>query len=233
MSSIPKYCTSRTVLIVCICFCFQKSLLKCYVCYSYYHPKCHGSEDKIKTVKDNRFCCGVCEKGRKLSTPPNDGKETTVPKKTRAFSQTRVKPANTDNKFSNDGFLGFNLSDANEVIESTSDDDASEPNQSFHLRRLRPEVNLTQQRSVSSDQNTCIIDATEWSADQVYKYFRNIFPRHAYVFKDHEIDGPSLYLLKRSDVVRGFDIKIGPALKLYNHILKIQNKTDDDTMSWQ
>lgn len=63
----------------------------------------------------------------------------------------------------------------------------------------------------------------------LFKHFKSIFPRHAHVFKDHEIDGPSLYLLKRKDIIRGFNIEIGPALKLYNHILMMQTKSRDPT----
>lgn len=224
-------------------FRFQKHLLKCYICFSYFHPKCHGTEDKIKIIKENRFCCGNCGKSRKINTPPNAAKET-APKKTRAFAQARcMKPSTTDNKFANDGktgFLGFNAS--NEVIEASSSDEADEPPQ-FHRRPiLRQNSQSCQIRQRSSSQSRLsriddgddngIIEPSEWSTDQVFKYFRNKFPRHAHVLKDHEIDGPSLLLLKRGDVVRGFDMKIGPALKLYGEILMIQTRCQDQTLSW-
>ena len=37
-----------------------------------------------------------------------------------------------------------------------------------------------------------------------------------------EIDGPSLLLLKRSDVLQGLSLRLGPALKIYNHVMKLQ-----------
>lgn len=228
-----------------IAFRFQKHLLKCYICFSCFHPKCHGTEDKIKVIKENRFCCGNCGKSRKIATPPHAAKET-VPKKTRAFAQTRcVKPTTTDNKFANDsktGFLGFSA--ANEVIESSSSDEADEPPPSHPrlsrpIRRQSSQSGQMQLRSSSEsrlsrndDEGSAIIEPGEWSADQVFKYFRSKFPRHAHVLKDHEIDGSALLLLKRGDVVRGFDIKIGPAVKLYGEILMIQTRCKDPTLSW-
>lgn len=37
-----------------------------------------------------------------------------------------------------------------------------------------------------------------------------------------EIDGQSLLLMKRSDVLTGLSIKLGPALKIYQHVIKLQ-----------
>jgi len=40
------------------------------------------------------------------------------------------------------------------------------------------------------------------------------------VFQD--IDGASLLLMKRSDVLVGLHLKLGPALKIYNQVKKLQ-----------
>ena len=40
-----------------------------------------------------------------------------------------------------------------------------------------------------------------------------------------EIDGQSLLLLKRSDVLQGLSLRLGPALKIYNHVMKLQTST--------
>lgn len=154
-----------------------------------------------------------------------------------------MKPATTDNKFASDskiGFLGFNANEA--ANSSSSNDEAEVPPQPRLSRPIRSgsqmQRNQQQQRSSSDNRHSSIdgdastIDAREWSADEVFRYFKSIFPRHAHVFKDHEIDGPSLYLLKRGDIIRGFDIKIGPALKLYGHILMMQTKNKDQTLAW-
>ncbi|KAM7342025.1 L(3)mbt interactor in ovarian somatic cells [Cochliomyia hominivorax] len=77
-----------------------------------------------------------------------------------------------------------------------------------------------------------IPDVKEWSVDQVYEYFCKHFPKEAHVFKDEEIDGRSLLLLKRSDVVKKLPIKLGPSLRIYSLILKIQAQLNDPTLGW-
>lgn len=54
-----------------------------------------------------------------------------------------------------------------------------------------------------------------------------IFPPYAFInFLDffflQEIDGQSLLLMKRSDVLTGLSIRLGPALKMYQHVMKLQ-----------
>lgn len=66
-------------------------------------------------------------------------------------------------------------------------------------------------------------DAKDWSVEEVEKFFVHIgFPEQAVAFRDQEIDGRSLLLLKRSDVLTGLSLKLGPALKIYNHIKRLQ-----------
>lgn len=77
-----------------------------------------------------------------------------------------------------------------------------------------------------------IPDVKDWSVDQVYDYFHKHFPKEAHVFKDEEIDGRSLLLLKRSDVVKKLPIKLGPSLRIYSLILKIQAQLNDPTLGW-
>lgn len=47
-----------------------------------------------------------------------------------------------------------------------------------------------------------------------------------------QIDGHSLLLLKRSDVLKGLDLLLGPALKIYRHVLKLQVRRDDPQLYW-
>ncbi|KAM7286463.1 uncharacterized protein ISCGN_030270 [Ixodes scapularis] len=68
-----------------------------------------------------------------------------------------------------------------------------------------------------------IPDAKCWSIDEVEKFLVHVgFPEQASAFREQEIDGRSLLLLKRSDVLTGLSIKLGPALKIYNHIKRLQ-----------
>uniref|UniRef100_UPI00358F843A sterile alpha motif domain-containing protein 13 n=1 Tax=Myxine glutinosa TaxID=7769 RepID=UPI00358F843A len=65
-----------------------------------------------------------------------------------------------------------------------------------------------------------------WSAGDVAGYLRTAgFEEEALAFLEQEIDGKSLLLMKRSDVLTGLSIKLGPALKIYQHHVKfLQDK---------
>ncbi|XP_041356602.1 histone acetyltransferase KAT6B-like isoform X2 [Gigantopelta aegis] len=66
-------------------------------------------------------------------------------------------------------------------------------------------------------------DASEWTIDDVYNFFSEIgFPEQANAFIDQEIDGKSLLLMKRSDVLTGMSFKLGPALKIYQYVEGLQ-----------
>lgn len=66
-------------------------------------------------------------------------------------------------------------------------------------------------------------DAKGWSIDEVERFLVHVgFPDQATAFRDQEIDGRSLLLMKRSDVLTGLSLKLGPALKIYNHIKRLQ-----------
>lgn len=77
-----------------------------------------------------------------------------------------------------------------------------------------------------------IPDASDWTSEQVYQYFARLFPKEAEVFRQQDIDGHSLLLMKRSDVLSGLDLLLGPALKIYRHVLKLQVRRDDPKLYW-
>ncbi|XP_061737403.1 sterile alpha motif domain-containing protein 1 [Nerophis ophidion] len=70
-----------------------------------------------------------------------------------------------------------------------------------------------------------------WTVPDVVSYFTSAgFPEQATAFGTQEIDGKSLLLMQRNDVLIGLSIKLGPALKIYEHHVKVLQKThfDDD-----
>ncbi|ELU13216.1 hypothetical protein CAPTEDRAFT_167868 [Capitella teleta] len=77
--------------------------------------------------------------------------------------------------------------------------------------------------SGSSSWVTDVPNAADWSIDEVAQYFSNIgFIHQSEIFREQEIDGRSLLLLKRSDVLTGLSFKLGPALKIYSHVQQLQ-----------
>lgn len=87
--------------------------------------------------------------------------------------------------------------------------------------------------STSSVKNSMDIPkADDWSADDVYSYFMQFFPKDASVFRDHKIDGASLLLMKRQDILKQLNLKLGIALKIYSHVVRLQAQSNDPRLSW-
>ncbi|KAJ8246281.1 hypothetical protein GJAV_G00265840 [Gymnothorax javanicus] len=66
----------------------------------------------------------------------------------------------------------------------------------------------------------------EWSVADVVKYFTDAgFPEQAIAFRMQEIDGKSLLLMQRNDVLTGLSIRLGPALKIYERHVKVLQRS--------
>ncbi|KAE8609424.1 hypothetical protein XENTR_v10011807 [Xenopus tropicalis] len=64
-------------------------------------------------------------------------------------------------------------------------------------------------------------DPAHWAVDDVVNYFKTAgFEEQASAFKEQEIDGKSLLLMTRNDVLTGLSLKLGPALKIYEYHVK-------------
>ncbi|KAM4603304.1 sterile alpha motif domain-containing protein 1 [Polymixia lowei] len=76
------------------------------------------------------------------------------------------------------------------------------------------------------------VSPVDWTVSDVVSYFTEAgFPEQAIAFRTQEIDGKSLLLMQRNDVLTGLSIRLGPALKIYERHVKILQKThfeDDD-----
>ena len=63
-----------------------------------------------------------------------------------------------------------------------------------------------------------------WTIDDVCKFIKRI-PGCSHLvelFRIEEIDGEALFLIEQSDLVKRMNIKLGPAIKIYNYILKLK-----------
>lgn len=66
----------------------------------------------------------------------------------------------------------------------------------------------------------------QWTVADVATYFSAAgFPEQAIAFRTQEIDGKSLLLMQRSDVLTGLSIRLGPALKIYERHVKVLQRT--------
>uniref|UniRef100_A0ABK0LDC3 Sterile alpha motif domain containing 13 n=1 Tax=Rattus norvegicus TaxID=10116 RepID=A0ABK0LDC3_RAT len=80
--------------------------------------------------------------------------------------------------------------------------------------------------SWSSMENERPPDPADWAVMDVVNYFRTAgFEEQAGAFQEQEIDGKSLLLMTRNDVLTGLQLKLGPALKIYEyHVKPLQTK---------
>ncbi|XP_036410441.1 sterile alpha motif domain-containing protein 13 [Megalops cyprinoides] len=70
-------------------------------------------------------------------------------------------------------------------------------------------------------ENGQLPDPADWAVTDVVNYFKAAgFDEQANAFQDQEIDGKSLLLMTRNDVLTGLSIKLGPALKIYEYHVK-------------
>uniref|UniRef100_A0AAA9SXW9 Sterile alpha motif domain containing 13 n=1 Tax=Bos taurus TaxID=9913 RepID=A0AAA9SXW9_BOVIN len=78
----------------------------------------------------------------------------------------------------------------------------------------------------SSMENGRPPDPADWAVMDVVNYFRMAgFEEQASAFQEQEIDGKSLLLMTRNDVLTGLQLKLGPALKIYEyHVKPLQTK---------
>ncbi|XP_020897473.1 histone acetyltransferase KAT6B isoform X2 [Exaiptasia diaphana] len=81
----------------------------------------------------------------------------------------------------------------------------------------------SQSKSHDAKYKNMMADASKWEVADVMKFLESVgFPQEAKNFGDQEIDGKALLLMSRNDVLTGMALKLGPALKIYVHVSKLQ-----------
>lgn len=68
-------------------------------------------------------------------------------------------------------------------------------------------------------------EVNSWNIQAVSNFIKSIpgCSSFASLFELEEIDGQAMLLLQQSDLIRIMKIKLGPALKIFNHILKLKH----------
>ena len=70
-------------------------------------------------------------------------------------------------------------------------------------------------------------DPESWEATDVVNFIAHVDPtlsEHVEIFHSHEIDGKALSLLNVDMILKYMNVKLGPALKIYNIINMLQGK---------
>lgn len=175
------------------------SLVVCNRCCDAYHYQCHTPTvpEKYRTGQIKWFCCNCQTETDKFQNV----KETHVSQNISALPKkdqltTIVSYTSPPTSLEQNGLKP--------ILEEAPTKFLQEPYEGFPI-------------------DDSIPDASCWTTSQVYEYFATHFqPDLARVFKDQDIDGQSLLLMKRNDVLAGLNLKLGPALKIYGHVKKLQ-----------
>uniref|UniRef100_A0A336MLA6 CSON001710 protein n=1 Tax=Culicoides sonorensis TaxID=179676 RepID=A0A336MLA6_CULSO len=202
----------------------------CNTCSETYHNACH--DPKIgKGVRRAGWQCSKCRPRLK-----DDIKE----RKSTSSSQTPsrvVSPVTSTTELQSEEdneFTGFNDTDIDESKKSGVKDEAK-----FRSGNVGdvPQINIEKAKKLfkspynNAPNSDTIPDVSSWTFNQIHDYFAKLFPKEAYIFKDQEIDGTSLLLMTRSDMFK-FNMKLGPALNIYRHIVMLQTRSYDPRKTW-
>lgn len=173
-------------------------MLFCDSCDKGYHVSCH--KPKIVGKPNGKWVCYQCNE---------ETAEKTSQIKINSSLPIKKSPS-LDDSVNNVGL-------PTPCDSALSDSDASDDSEHKPIASLLKDSMLSQYPQK-------IPDAKDWTIEDVEKFFTSVgFPEQAPAFKDQEIDGKSLLLLKRSDVLTGMSLRLGPALKIYNHIKRLQS----------
>lgn len=193
-------------------------LITCTKCVKSFHFACH-IPSMARFPTQTKWLCSKCtipkvkSPATKISTSPPVAKEEVEKKPTvKVEALTNNHKKDIDKETSKKQLLSSPMSNLS-------------PNGSTILQSGSNSI-------VSAHDLSDIPVVKNWSTTQVTEYFTKFFPNEAEIFKNQDIDGQSLLLLKRSDVVNRLAIKLGPALRIYNLVLKIQSVSTDPTIGW-
>lgn len=117
--------------------------------------------------------------------------------------------------------------DAPNKSKSNIDSGESEPNE------FEKFIDISYDHRTQLRPHESIPDVKKWDCDEVYTYFLGTTTaEYAHLFREHQIDGDALLLIKREDVLNRFNLKLGPALRLYSHIVTLQYKNNNPILAW-
>lgn len=237
------------------------NLLYCCDCQNAFHANCHGPSNDSSPWVCKR-CQGVISPVKQSRSQPEKQSSTVIERPESADNaddEAHQEFAGfSDNEIRKDS---FSLSDSGPVNDSVvqpedmedddDDDDEDEEedddqqDEDEEEEEEADEMEPTDQNDTTEENNDVdnveekfdprldnFEDIQNWSCEDVFQYFKHYFPDYAHLFKEQEIDGPSLVLMRKSDVLSGFGLKLGPAIALYQRIVMMQNNDRDFRLTW-
>jgi len=179
----------------------EESMLFCDACDLGFHPMCHRPPVVERPV--GKWICFMCEGA-------SGGKKTAATRK-----ETRRS--------------GGAYSHPNGQHSSVDEDERFAPSLPFQLHPVR---GLVPRDWEAYPVDPSIPDVSGWSAAQVGRFVAGqqdvgggaVSDDLADLFVREDIDGKSLLLLQRQDVLTSLGLKLGPALKLFKSVRALQTR---------
>ena len=189
-----------------------ESILFCDACDQGYHMACHNPP--LGSKPDGAWICTSCQIRRK--------------NKVKSKSGNRIENPASDDGFEEESDETADSEDDEEDSRSSGQDDVRMQKRKDStekiLSQLQPPI-----EQISEAHPHMPAKPEDWSCDDVETFVRFIgYSDQAATFRDQEIDGVSLLLLKRSDLLTGMDLKLGPAVKIYGHVQRLQMMQSDE-----
>lgn len=186
----------------------------CNNCFSLWHIDCLPANQAPVEGGTSDWACQSCKK-----VMPTKKRATVAVAGTAAIPVTKEKEKEKTEKKSG-------KSQEAAVVATTTAAVPTEPQRSSSSSAAKTTTAL------KYDPINRLPDASKWSSQDVHDFFAERFPKEAGVFLDQEIDGVSLLLMRRSDVIQGLGFKLGPALRIYKQIIMLQTRDTDPTLTW-
>lgn len=205
----------------------------CVVCGDGYHCYCH--EPRVgKTTRKSTWKCIMCR--------PKEEPTTSTQQSASTSRRSSLNKSDNQSEVDTNEFSGFeelakkkqqqtNGNAPPPVPAPSSPEDSLLPDGTLKVNTAKARALFSTSHNIMPNIDT-IPDCSNWECDQVYDYFHKFFPNEAYIFKDQEIDGTSLLLMTRSDMLK-FNLKLGPALNIYRHVVMLQTRSYDPRKCWK
>ncbi|XP_055377366.1 histone acetyltransferase KAT6B [Condylostylus longicornis] len=213
------------------------SLITCSVCINSYHITCHIPKVNVKTVNHEDWRCTKCP-------APSVSKQTTNP--TVQTKPQILKPQTTTAKCNSTPSLSSENSSSS-FSSVTAQQSVSKKDTNIVKSAISDTVKTTVKEESSEGSGTEtkqnfdknfqkfdlkeIPDISSWSCEKLSEFMKKIFPYGAKLLREQDIDGQSLLLMTRKDVL-SLNLKLGPALRLYNFIVSLQTRKNDSYATW-
>lgn len=208
----PWQCINCKVCNVCQESGSPEPMLICCSCYKGFHIKCleHPVDKEpiagVLAVVSEDWLCSLCDNSRRKETPP-------PPPPPPSFPPLTLTDTSVDIKDESCTYKPLSPCESPEL-------------RVMHFSNVDNFGELQKRRGVYDGPYP---NVTNFTVDDIVQFFKSKgFEKESHAFSEQEIDGKSLLLMKRDDVLMGLRdyICLGPALKIFKHVERLQWASD-------